>query len=46
MKEFYKFDLQMIGEMSHIFELKGKVYQAILCLCLSLEKMIERVEGR
>lgn len=25
---------------------KGKVYQAILCLCLSLEKMIERVEGR
>lgn len=26
--------------------MKGKVYQAILCLCLSLEKMIERVEGR
>lgn len=26
--------------------MKEKVYQAILCLCLSLEKMIERVEGR
>lgn len=26
--------------------MKGKVYQAILCLCLNLEKMIERVEGR
>ncbi len=26
--------------------MKGKLYQVILCLCLSLEKMIERVEGR
>lgn len=25
---------------------KGKVYQVILRWCLSLEKMIERVEGR